>query len=145
MGYYVDIIIENAYFTDEVGALKAINAMHDAEVMAKNAGGGSYEYGKAVDKWYSWVKNPNPEGFTSLEDALSAWRYESDRNRNGHLEITYFTGEKLGDDEQLLYAIAPYLNEDVIFTFRGEDGALWRYIIGEDGHLQYQEASIVWE
>lgn len=120
MGYCVDMDIDVQFKTeDEPAMLAAINALHVPELLAAQALGGSWPGGEAKEKWYSWVDNPPEGGFTTLEEAMSAWRY--DVFSNGFS----FTGEKLGQDEVLFMALAPFLQGDIYC--RGEDDCEWGY------------------
>lgn len=104
--------------------LKAINALHEPAVVAANGSGGSYSGGERKEVWYSWVNNPPEGGFTSLEEALDAWRFELGDWGDGTAWIS-FTGDKLGQEEILFAALAPYLAGDIYA--RGEDGEEWGF------------------
>ena len=141
MGYYVEMSMD-VIVKDEAGALEAINAMHEPEVVKANGSGGRWANGRQEEKWYSWVNNPGPEGFPTLEDALAEWRYVTERHgEEGVLSIVYFAGEKLGDDDQLFNAIGPYLEGEI--TCEGEDGELWGYRF-KDGIVTEMTGEVVW-
>ena len=134
MGYCVDMnIVSCAIPASKVpDALKALNAMHDEDKLEANASGGSYggsSEGKPVRerKWYSWVGNPPEGGWTDLKDGLDEWRYEGNYDAVGNFIVNYFSGEKLGDDEQLWRVLAPFA-PGMEIECRGECGALWRWI-----------------
>jgi len=114
MGYYVSYVIDTTVVEgNEAEALATINALHTPKIM-KLLGGGSHGY--------SWVRNP-PEGeFKTLEEAFAAWRFEFFPENNSF----NFVGEKLGDEEVLFNALAPYLTIGDIYG-RGGDGAEWGY------------------
>ncbi len=120
MGYYVDYNTDDVTIKNCPEALAAINALHTNDMLEAYAGGGSWSCGKEVDqRWYRWVDNPPEEGFKTLEEAMSAWRFNLQDNS------LYFTGEKLGDEEVLFTALAPYLEGEIYA--RGEDGAEWGF------------------
>jgi hypothetical protein len=128
---------------DKVEAcLAAINALHSGDM--KGASGGSYMGGKQISKCYSWVSNPGPEGFKTLEDAFQSWRYDAHEDPNGNVHVDYFSGEKWGDDEILYAAIAPFVEDDASIEIRGEDGHQWRYLF-EAGKYSEQTARVSWE
>jgi len=80
---------------------------------------------------YSWVEAPKEE-HTDLVAALDNWRYEAHVQENGDVEISYFQGEKLGDDKVLFQAIAPFA-DGVIYCVgeHGEDHWKWAFADGE--------------
>ena len=145
MGYCVDISIGGIDFPkDKVPAvLAAINALFSPENM-KRASGGSWMGGKQTSRHFSWVSGPGPEGFTTLVDALEAWRYDAHEDPNGDVHLNYFRGEKWGDDEVLYEALAPFVEEGATIECRGEDGCQWRYLF-EGGKVKDQTARITWE
>lgn len=146
MGYYIDVSVNNVVIpADKVQVcLAAINGMHEKNVVMSRGGGGEWKAGSKADGWYSWVRNPGTEGFSNLLDALGDWRWEATEDVLGSVTIEYFTGEKYGDDELLFTAIAPYIAGGGAIEFRGEDGAMWRYLF-EGGEMHEQSAEISWE
>lgn len=129
---------------DKVEAcLAAINELHTPENL-KQASGGAWSAGECVSRNYSWVSNPPEGGFPSLEAALTEWRYDAHEDPNGNVHLDYFNGEKWGDDEKLIQAIAPFVDEGGSIEVRGEDGAQWRYLF-ENGAYTEQTAKISWE
>lgn len=124
MGYYVEYEINVIIPKENEGdVLKAINHLHDPEVMQKNASGGSWQGGERKEVWYSWTDNPPAGGFPSVEHALRAWRFQP-CYLDGELTFC-FEGEKLGDEEKLFEAIAPYITGDIYA--RGGDGCEWGF------------------
>lgn len=151
MGYYVSMDIGGVVIpADKVAdCLAAINQMFNDENLSNNAGGGAG--GPSITektpvrekRWYSWVTNPRGDGFEALQDALIAWRYDVEINTDGSINIGHFTGEKLGDDEQLFEVIAPFVQSGGVIECRGEDNAFWRYLF-ENGELIEQQGEIVY-
>jgi len=126
MGYYVDMEISDVVIpADKIeGCLKAINEMFEAESLSRG-GGGTYSGGAKTSTSYSWVNSPDG-GFKDLGSALNEWRYDSEIV-DGDCRLSYFHGEKLGDDGLLMDAIAPFVKSGGTIDCRGEDGALWRW------------------
>ncbi len=125
MGYCVDMNVQVVIPTSKVGdCLKAINELHKPEVVARQGGGGSYSGGRKTESWYGFVNNPGPDGFPSLEEAFSEWRYDTKTDAEG-VHLTGFNGEKWADDEVLFKGIAPFATG--MIEVHGEDGALWGY------------------
>ena len=91
---------------------------------------------------YSWVNHT--ANFSTLVEAINAWRYGSVVEENGDVTIEYFIGEKLGDDEILWEALAPYITKGGIVEYLGEEGEIWRSNF--DGKkVKEQRASISWD
>jgi hypothetical protein len=119
MGASFAILPENV-----MKALKAVKAMHKR--VDQNGGGGSWKNGKTTARWYSWVS----EDFhlkNTLSEILHEWRWEIEHGEEGGVIGIQFEGEKLGDDEQLFDAIAPFVEEGSYIEMMGEDGTRWRW------------------
>jgi len=120
MGYYVSYDTDNVTINNCSEALAAINALHTSDMLEAHASGGSWSADKVNQRWYSWVSNPPEGGFQTLEKAMRAWRFSLDDDN-----LFHFIGEKLGDEEVLFNALAPYLEGEIYA--RGEDGAEWGF------------------
>lgn len=153
MGYCVDVEIHDLMIpADKVAdCLNAINEMFTDENLTANAGGGAGGANVTAatpvkeKRWYSWVSNPDDDGFDSLQAAVDAWRYDGKYNEDEKaFVIEYFHGEKLGDDEQFFDVIAPFVKSGAEIYMHGEDGANWRYVF-TDGEVKEQSGTIVYE
>lgn len=123
MGYHVtvecNVVIKKAKIKK---ALKAINAIPLGS--------------------YAWVNHTGK--FKDIKTALKGWRYVCDFNEKGDVSDMYFNGEKVGDDETLFKALAPYIEKNSYVGYLGEDGAQWRYVF--DGKtMTEKEAKVLWE
>jgi len=143
MGYCIEMTEGNfhipaAKFGDALAAVKALilntDAMH----------GGSYEGGERVERWYSWVNNAAVLESETLVDALDAWRWEAYCGDSEDISLIYFRGEKLGQDDILFRALAPYVTAGSYVAMRGEDGALWRWYFDGTNCIE-QEGRVVYE
>jgi len=155
MGYCVDMDIANVFIdADKVSdCLNAINDMFTDENLSDNGSGG--EYGPHITKdtpikekiFYSWVNTPENGKFDTLKEALDEWRYACEVYEDGSVQITYFHGEKLGDDFQLMEVIAPFVQGEVKtqscaeIDCRGEDGCLWQWKF-ENGSVKERHGSV---
>tara|TARA_Y100000310_G_scaffold339308_1_gene431619 strand:+ start:2611 stop:3003 length:393 start_codon:yes stop_codon:yes gene_type:complete len=112
MGYYVTMDLGGIVISaeDMQSCLDTINALQD-------------------DCEYSWVDSSPPNGWSDLKVAFLAWRYEGDYDKDGDFHVHYFEGEKLGDDEALWNAVAPYLRDGGEISCTGEeaDHWIWRF------------------
>ena len=96
---------------------------------------------------YSWVRTHEFAGATTLREALAAWRWVDPDcvglNKMARvafkprdIEDLRFTGEKLGDDEVLMHAIAPYVEAGSYIEMVGEDTDHWRWYFNGEGCVQ---------
>lgn len=82
---------------------------------------------------FAWVSTEMFLKAKNLEKAMSVWRWGISENENGDIDEIQFNGEKLGDDELLFKAIAPFVKEGSYIEMRGDDNAIWRwYFTGKD-------------
>ena len=103
------------------GALAAIKALANTP---ERMGGGS----STGEKWYSWVDTKKFVNAETLADALGEWRWNCYiREDTGDLVEITFDGEKLGDDEILLSAIAPFVEAGSYIEMEGEEGCHWKW------------------
>lgn len=77
----------------------------------------------------------------SLERALLAWRWTADISPAGDLVGLDFAGETLGETEDLLRALAPFVEPGSHLDMRGEDGTLWRWSF--DGRTVEEQSAVV--
>lgn len=104
--------------------LKKTNFSKALKAIKELKGGG--RYGDARGRHYAWVTDSEYVTAKTLPDALQAWRWHLIVNEEGDATELIFEGEKLGDDEVLLRAIAPFVESGEL-CMRGEDGAVWKW------------------
>jgi len=80
------------------------------------------------DRWYSWVNTEKFVSAKTLEEALEEWGWEIQLAEDGDAYFLQFVNEKLGDDEVLLNAIAPYVEDGSYIEIAGEDADWWRWV-----------------
>lgn len=103
----------------EQEALQAIKALKGKETCHDSTG-----------SHFSWVDHDYEQART-LGDAMLCWRWalgEATGLFGGIYEGIEFRGEKLGDDDLLFEAIAPWVEHGSYIEMRGEDGQLWRWM-----------------
>jgi hypothetical protein len=128
MGYCVDVDVTDVVIpADKVReAKKAIRKLHEGQDPRR----------------FSWVNANNFRG--SIASMLYEWRWETDEEEDGSIVVTHFSGEKLGDDDHLWKALAPFVKAGGLIEWRGEDGDRWRYTF--DGQkMVEQTATVSWE
>jgi hypothetical protein len=122
--------------------LEAVKGL--AETVDENGSGGACGGGKKTETWYSWVTTEVFANANTLQEAMSEWRWDIDTDDEGNVVWIDFMGEKIGDEEFLFNAIAPYVEDGSFIEMQGEDGAIWRWnFTGEECFSE--NARIVWE
>ena len=101
---------------DKEKALEAIKELAGKETIHDGSG-----------KHFSWVETERFVNASTLKEAMDEWRWEIGEDEEGNVLDIYFSGEKLGNDEILFNAIAPYVKEGSYIEMSGEDGSLWRW------------------
>ena len=92
---------------------------------------------------FHWVSASDFVHCETLEDALSAWRYEPTNDENDDIDTVQFIGEKLGDEFEMFKVIAPFVEKDSYIEMDGEDGTIWRWTFdGTECHEDYP--TITW-
>jgi hypothetical protein len=132
MGYYMDQLdadftIESENIRKVIRAIKALDGAEDE----KGANGATYKDGKLASKHYAWVSNNFSKGKRTAQALFSEWRWvvttDGDEVDSPIIGIQ-FEGQKLGDDQILFDAIAPYVTPGSYIEMQGEDGARWRWV-----------------
>ena len=131
---------------NKVKALEAIKALMEPETLKTNGNGGSWSGGEKTEVWYSWVTTKDVLEAKTVEDAIQCWGWESETDEeSGDIVDCYFPESKIGQEEIMFRAIAPYVEEGSYFHMLGEDGAQWRwYFDGKDVEEQ-TPAKISWK
>lgn len=118
MGYCMDQDDTEFFIAKEDfdGVLKAIKRLRGRETCHDSSGA-----------HFSWVDN-DFASINNLAEMLAEWRWEPSFDDEGNINHIDFIGEKMGDDDVLFDAIAPYVKADSYITMRGEDGEVWRWV-----------------
>lgn len=128
MGYCIDLLGGTAKLpaANEAEAWKRLE--HLDRTGTKH--GGSWGPGGQTEAWFSWT-DPNwlANADGDVAKALAEWRFHFERDENGDLVIDYFSGEKLGDEDQLFKALSDLMTG--YLEFSGEDGSRWRVHFGQ--------------
>lgn len=140
MGYHITQRASEFKIKSENKA-KALEAIKALATQTSRMGGGS----STGERWFAWVPTEDFVKATTLPEAMGAWRWSvSEDEKTGDIIDIGFNGEKLGDDEILLEAIAPYVEPGSYIEIEGEEGALWRWLF--DGvWLEEKNAKISWD
>ena len=123
--------MSSEYFPE---ALKAIKDLAGQETINDGSG-----------KHFSWVVTERFLSATTLPEAMKEWRWKvAIDDTKGNVIGIDFMGEKLGDDEALFNAIAPYVTAGSFIEMQGEDASIWRWVF-DDGTCVEKSPSIYWE
>jgi hypothetical protein len=122
MGYYVEMSIEG-------GLIKAENTLSAFVALEK--------LGQTA-----WQDKPINE-CQDLVEALDSSRYFATKKDNGDVLVEYFDGEKLGDDADIWQALAPHLDDTVVYC-KGEDRSYWKWVI-KNGSFSEVNGRIVYD
>lgn len=142
MGYYMDQKDQN-FFIDKSNITHVVNAIHALAKETSNMSGVKIDNKNVVSQHYSWVSN-NYVDSNDIKEIFKCWRWHVDTDDQGNIESIYFEGQKLGDDEYLFKAIAPFVKDDSYIEMSGEDGALWRWAF-KNGQCREVYATITWD
>jgi len=64
----------------------------------------------------------------NLTDAIEECRWIVEEDNDGNIVSIEFTGDKLGEDEQIFNAIAPAVENDSYIKMEGENGEIWKWV-----------------
>jgi hypothetical protein len=107
-------------------ALEAIKELNKNE--QRIGSGGSNATGDWV-RHFAWVRTDTIEKAQTLFDAMEEWGYEiAPREDTEDVDWIYFIGEKIGDEQYMFEAIAPFVEDGSWIQMSGEDGSIWRWV-----------------
>ena len=107
------------------------------------AGKETIKYGHSAPH-FSWVETKDFLNASNLKEALDVWGWSAEEDEDGNIANILFEREKIGDEDILFNAIAPYVKSGSYIEMLGEDGGLWRWIFNEDRCIT-KDAKISWE
>jgi hypothetical protein len=101
--------------------------------------------GPRTDRWFSWMPWNYSLTCTSLVEVLEAAQFDVTESEKG-LRINCFIGEKMGDEELFLAALAPFYDYSVepFIEWEGEDNAWWRNEYHQDGTVTELIGQLIW-
>jgi hypothetical protein len=141
MGYYIDQVDHN-FFIDNKHIPSLIATIHSLSKDESNMSGGSFDSSQKIYSCYSWV-NMSFTDYNDIKEIFKCWRWHIDQDENGNIDSINFEGQKLGDDDILLRAIAPYVKDGSYIEIRGEDNSLWRWAF-KNGKFMETYPNISW-
>jgi len=143
MGTHIDFKECNFFVKaeDKVEAFKFAKNKLLAEVEEKGQAG-SWANGVRTITEYSWVTNKEIKDTRCLEDLIEVFGWGVENNENDDIVHIYCGQDKLGQEDCLFEAIAPFVKEnsyiEVVIEF---ESVRWCF---RDKKLVEQEAKISW-
>jgi hypothetical protein len=141
MGYYMNLK-ESYFHINKENKEKALEAIKKLIEHVDKLGGGFVSNNGIRTNHYAWV-DMNFVNAETLTEAMKCWRWSLE-NEEGNIVNIQFEGEKLGDDEILFEAIAPFVEKGSYIEMRGEDGTHWRWIFDGE-HCKEKTGRLSWD
>ncbi len=138
MGYYVTLTDSNFVIPETPEVLAAIHDM-DTRFDAIKRGGSFGPEGK-TEKWFSWM--PQLTSFETVREVFEALGFDCAEDVGGSVSLVAYDS-KTGQEDLFLAVVAPFVEDGSYTEWRGEDGALYRFVV-KDGRLRSQSAVVQW-
>ena len=105
----------------------ALAALNSLAARARQEDGGKFRF----------VETHIIQKATTIDAHLKEWGCSAKHDRHGNIVQLNVDGEKLGDEEKLMQALAPAVLAGSFIVMHGEDGDCWRwYFDGAQCHTQ---------
>lgn len=130
MGYCMEQVGCNFLiaFGNIQGVIKAIKAVaEDTPENRDRMNGGHYSNDGWCVKSYSWCDMDKIRDGTTIHEVMEGFRWHPNLGEDGNVVGIEFLGEKLGEDEVLFEAIAPFVAEGSYISMKGENGGQWKW------------------
>ena len=131
MGYFIDMTGGEFVIPDNETTLAHMKTM--VQKYKRIQRGGSYGPNGQRESWFSWVMDSEILDAKSVEQIFNAVGFETEK-RGGEFELTGYSN-KTGQEELFLAHIAEAVMDGSYVEFRGEDLAVWKYVV-ENGKLK---------
>lgn len=132
MGYYVQLR-DSKFFIAKKDFPRCMEAL--VALASKPELMGGLCSGNGVTTRHAWV-NMDYVNKKTLSDMIDCWRWNVYAEESGDIINIEFHGQKLGDDEALFRALAPFVKVGSYIDMEGEDGALWRWAFTKKGFVE---------
>lgn len=157
MGYHVyihdvvsksDCIIKTENFEAAYKALCELNSNPDYDVLksGKVMPGGNEPRieGESFHRarWYSWTSFDYHLKCKTLDEVLSEFGFEAFIGAEGLLSLNY--SNKTGNEDILLCALAPFIEDGVGIEWIGEDDTRWKHVF-KDKKMFFHKSKVVYQ
>lgn len=131
MGYYHTIIDDDFHIPAE-GFAPICKHLLDCGFMEPTeatAGGKTFSGGQTQEVFYAWTSTEKLKECAEKNDLIGIFtEFGFDVQTDDHGGIRGLAYDnKAGDEDQLFRSIAPFMDDFQYVSYRGEDGALYRY------------------
>lgn len=163
MGYYVDIV-ECDIFISKDNLSKAWQALvelnknpkydklknggssqielPDGQIVSSNTPRpNGYDYHPA--KWFSWLPADYHRRFNGFVELMKDYGLEPYLNDGGDI-IGFSYQNKIGNEDILFSAIAPFIRNNSYIEWHGEDNIQWRWVF-VDGKMYVANPKVTWK
>lgn len=138
MGYGVEPL-EVDFSISKDDKPKALAAIMELMSQVNELGrGGKYDNNGRKVSWFSFVNTEKVLKAKTFEEAMQAWGIPVGLDLDENVMYIDFNIDKLGQEEFLLKAIAPFVNDHSYIVMRGEDNITWKWYF-KDGELHEQK------
>lgn len=90
-----------------------------------------------------YVKSGDEDRWTTLADALEDYSWCPKMDGDYNIVDIDFHGEKMGAEERMFEAIAPFVQDGSYIEMTGDEGAHWRWVF-TDGKMKEVNAVLPW-
>lgn len=97
-----------------------------------------------IKEYLKWIDLDEIIYSKTLEEALEICDFEIVYDEDGNICDIGWIGECLGDHDDILSVIAPYVEEDSYIHMYGDDGEHWRWCF-KDNRCYIKTPKLVWE
>lgn len=139
MGYYVNLLHTNTFIPASLFPTLCNHILTSDFMRPENMGGGCYGGPDDGKRWFSWCDMAALEKALAANDfidVLGCFRFEVICKDDTNDIVGLHFDSKIGDEEKLFRCIAAVLPGTHRFTWQGEGGEQWRWII-KDGDLRW--------
>lgn len=145
MGYYAHSRDCSFFLSHEVNQTATQHAKEKllAELEAKGHGR-RYANGKCIERWYSWVNTDDIRNAENVESLITAFRWHYLLDDDGNITAVWNEDQKLGQEDCLFAALAPFIKDGSYIIMLGEDDSIWRWYF-ENGEMIEQAGEITFD
>lgn len=142
MGYSASLVASSFRIDRDhhKAALAAVKALLDRPDLMS---GKRTQGGRLISQHFAWVDSDKLLAARTLPDAIAEWGWEVEQDDDYNIVDIDFDSEKLGDEDALWAALAPYVATGSHIEMVGEDGERWRWLF-RNGRVIHQEPTITW-
>lgn len=143
MGYCMNLR-EESFKIKKKNVAPCLKALKELANQTLKGTGFTIINGKKTKQQFAWVSTETFANAKTLKESLEEWRWDIEMKEDGSVDGISFSGEKIGDENHLFEAIAPYVESGSYIEMSGEDGLIWRWKF-EKGKCTEEAAILDWD